>query len=338
MQFGLKVYAGYGRGSYTNMASVKARFPGSKYVSVSPYVTTGVDCLDVEPGDAVPADAPAFVRGWTPVNTTKPVIYANAYSMPSVVSSLSKAGIARSQYFLWVAEWDQSPHIPGGYDAKQYWSTSGYDADSFNDYMFGPPVALWPLKMGESGPQVTALQALLNQLAKPIGLKAPLTVDGVFGQATKNAVVLAQNKYGKPPTENAGEVNEAYYTGLEHQLVKPSPNRPPIVIPAPAHVCAPVTGLKLTGEGPHSYKIEFHYPKQGSTPAASFEIATCAGSHLGKEVKSYPRSVKYTHNGIYAGQYGGVNTKASSYIVAVRAKAANGSLASEWSTVKLPKI
>jgi peptidoglycan hydrolase-like protein with peptidoglycan-binding domain len=337
MNRGLSVYAGYGRGTYTNMQAVKQRFPGAKYLSVSPYVTVGVDCLDVEPGDAVPADCPAFVRGWTKVNTVKPVIYANASSMPSVISNLSKAGIARSQYFLWVAEWDHNTAIPSQYDAKQYWSTSGYDADSFNDYMFtGTPADAWPLKSGEAGPQVTALQTLLNQLAPKIGLKPALTVDGVFGPATLAAVQLAQKKFGYGPPTTFGEVTEAYYTGLEHQLTGRTP--PPVVLPVSNEVCQPVTRLRLTAEGPHSYRIEFTYPKQGATKAAKFQVETAMGSHLGKQVKSYPRTIACKGTGVYGGQYGGVDTKSSDYIVCVRALAASGHLASEWTSVKLPRL
>jgi len=299
----------------------------------------GVDCLDVEPGDANPSNAPAFVHGWTPVNTNKPVIYANGYNMSAIVSSLSKAGIARSAYYLWLADWDGAPSLPGGYDAKQYQSTSGFDADVFADYMFtAPPAAIWPLQLGSVGPMVTALQTLLNQLSKQIGLATPLTVDGIFGANTQMAVLLAQRKYGTPPGELPGQVTEVYYNGLEHQLQSPPPSGPPIIVPVDHGICAPVTGLKLTGEGPHSYKIEFTYAKQGKEPAASFEIATCAGSHLGKIVPTYPRSIKFEATGTYGGQYGGVNTKTGPYIVAVRALAANGKQASEWSTVKLPKL
>lgn len=343
MNSGLSVYAGYGRGTYANMSAVEARFPGKKYLSVSPYVTVGVDCLDVEPGDAGPGDCAAFVRGWTPVNTVKPVIYANASTMGAVVSDLSGAGIARSSYFLWVAEWDYSSAIPSGFDAKQYASTSGYDSDAFSDYMFHAvaPVPVWPLKNGDASPQVTALQTLLNQLASKIGLKPALQVDGVYGHATLAAVQLAQLKFGYGPPTTFGEITEAYYAGLEHQLVsKPvaPPTKPPIIIPVSHEVCAPVTKLRLTGEGPHSYRIEFAYPKQGAAPAAKFQVATSAGSHLGKQVSSYPRSIAFKGTGVYSGQYGGVNTKAGAYIIAVRAIAESGHQASEWTSVKLPKL
>lgn len=331
MQRGLDVYSGYARGTYTDMREIESRFPGAKYLSISPYVTTGVDCLDIEPGNAGAASAPAFVRGWHPVNTTKPVIYADGHDMVDIKADLAKAGIARSQYFLWLANPDLDPTVPAGYDAKQYAWTSGYDSDSFNDYMFGAPAPVWPLKNGSAGPMVTALQTLLNQLAPKIGLKTALGVDGVFGPATQAAVELAQRKYGYAPPTVLGQVPEAYYTGLEHQLAR----KPPIVIPT--GTCLPVTKLRITGEGPHSYRIEFEYPKQGHVPAAKFQVSTSAGSHLGKLVPSYPRSIDYLYTGTYSGQYGGVNTKTTGYIVAVRALAANGHQSSGWVTVKLPK-
>jgi peptidoglycan hydrolase-like protein with peptidoglycan-binding domain len=315
------------------MTAIETRFPGAKYVSISPYMTTGVDCLDIEPGNAGPSAAPAFVRSWIPVNTDKPVIYADGHDMPDIKTALSKAGIARSQYYLWLANPNGDSTVPAGYDAIQYQWTSGYDADSFNDYMFATPKSVWPLKQGSVNAQVTALQTLLNQLAPKIGLKKPIGVDGDFGAETLAAVELAQRRFGYAPPTVFGEVTEAYYTGLEHN----ASNKPPIVIPTSHDVCAPVTKLTITGEGPHSYRIQWEYPKQGKVPAGSFQIATSSGSHLGKEVPSYPRSVDFKYTGTYSGQYGGVNTKTTGYIIAVRTLAANGHQASEWTTVKLPK-
>src|SRR5438876_4893595 len=163
MHSGLDVYCGYDsgapgyrNGSFSNMAAIRARFPGKRYLSV------GYDCIDVEPGLASPGEAPAFVRNWTRHNTAKPVVYANASQMPSVKSALNAAGIPRDHYFLWLAEWDGNPAIPFGYDGKQYASTQGYDSDSFWDYVFTgatPPAPnSWPLQQGSAGPAVTSLQ------------------------------------------------------------------------------------------------------------------------------------------------------------------------------------
>lgn len=135
MQKGNDVYAGYGLlSSFADMVAIKALFPGKKYVEITPRVGPG-DCLDIETGDAVPADAPLFIAQWHKVNTVRPVIYANASTMPEVKTAL--ASVPRTSYFLWVAQWDGNPAIPAGYDAKQYASTNGYDSDTFD-------LAMWP--------------------------------------------------------------------------------------------------------------------------------------------------------------------------------------------------
>ena len=335
MQNGKSVYAGYGLGSFTNMGSVESRFPGKRYVSISPRVASGVDCLDIETGDAVPSDGPAFVHDWHQVNTNKPVLYANASTMPAVKSHLASAGLTGRAY-LWVAEWDGSPSIPGGYDAKQYGSTSGYDADSFYDYMFGPvtPVTPFPLQQGSSSPEVKNVQSWLNKVATQIGLTVPLVADGSFGAATKTAVELFQARYGKPVALPSGTVNAAYYVGIEH-TASGSSGPPPV---APENLlCAPVTGLKLDAEGPHSYRIEFSYAKQGVVPAAKFEVAACVGSHLGPLAGTYPRTVTYVATGKYTQQFGGIDTRSGAHLIAVRALSADGHHASPWETVLLPK-
>ena len=332
MQAGKDVYAGYGRGTFTNISSVEADFPGKKYVSISPYVTTGVDCLDIETGDAVPSDAPAFVHSWVRVNTTKPLLYANGSTMPYVENALNAAGIPRVNYGLWVAAWDNDPVIPGGFDAIQYASTYNYDADSFDSSLFvpTPPPALWPMLPGVSGNQVKSLQAVLNKLSKKIHLNPLLVVDGNYGPKTVAAVELAQHVFGKPTTLVAGTVDQAYFIGLEHQ-VSGTP-----VPPKQSPLCLPVNDLKLLAEGDHSFRIDFRYIS-GATVPDHFEVAVCQGSHLGKVITTYPRSIQYRASGVYDEQFGGINDKATNYIVAVRAIAPGNKLASTWQTVLLPK-
>lgn len=138
MQRGLAVYCGYAsgapgyrRGSYSNMSGIKARFPGKLYLCV------GTDCIDIETGLAFPSEGPGFVRQWKKDNTNKPVLYANASTMPAVKSALVSAGIPRSAYYLWVAEWNGGG-IPSGYDAIQNGSNNSFDSDLFQSYMFDP--------------------------------------------------------------------------------------------------------------------------------------------------------------------------------------------------------
>jgi hypothetical protein len=169
MSPGLDVYCGYDAGApgyrnggYSNMAAIRARFPGKKYVSV------GYDAIDIEPGLASPSAAPGFVRGWTRHNTVKPVVYASRSQMGACQSYLNGAGIHRSSYFLWVAEWDGNPAIPAGYDAKQYASHPTEDQDSFEDYMFAattPPAPTFSVTPSKLHRTVTLRWAAI---AKPV--------------------------------------------------------------------------------------------------------------------------------------------------------------------------
>lgn len=334
MQNGKDVYAGYGGFShFSNMGSIKARFPGRKYLVFDTHVSQ-VDAYDVEPGGGSASQAPAFFRQWKKVNLNKPGFYASRSQIGSVQSALSGAGISRDKYYLIVAQWDGSSFIGAGFDGKQYASTSGYDSDSFQSYMWDgtvtPPVPAFPLQQGSTDTaDVTTLQVNLNKWAVVLGIKPPLAVDGQFGPATAAAVTKAQQHFGQRGIP-AGECTLSIFDAL-----KAAPGTVPPVLVGP--VCAPVSNLKLVGEGPHSFRIDFKYVP-GVTPADKFEVAVCQGSHLGPVISKYPRYVDFIASGDYNEAYGGVDTHASSYIIAVRAIATDGHHTSPWETVQLPKV
>jgi hypothetical protein len=333
MQNGQDVYAGYGGFShFSNMGSIEARFPGRKYLVFDTHVSQ-VDVYDVEPGGGSASKAPAFYRQWKPVNLNKPGFYADRSDMPSVQGALSAAGISRDKYYLIVAQWDGSPSIPSGYDGKQYGSTSGYDSDALQSYMWGgaptPPVPAFPLQQGS--PDTADVITLQKNLVtwKFTTVPAATFVDGQYGPSTAAAVTKAQIHFGQRGIP-AGECTKSVFDAL-----KAAPGTPPPVLVGP--VCAPVSQLKLVGEGPHSFRIDFKYVP-GVTPAQKFEVAVCQGSHLGPVIPSYPRYVNFIASGDYNESYGGVDTHANSYIVAVRAIAVDGHHTSPWSTVQLPKV
>lgn len=59
---GFDVYGGYDDGSYSNIAAIKALHPNKPVVCFTVFARDNFgDCLDVEAGDATPAQAP----GWT---------------------------------------------------------------------------------------------------------------------------------------------------------------------------------------------------------------------------------------------------------------------------------
>ena len=90
--------------------------------------------LDVEPGDATPAQAP----GWATMRRNAgadPTVYCNESTWPTVRAAFTLAGVAQPHY--WIAHYDGDPAIPAGAIAKQYQNTAGYDLSSVSDFWPG---------------------------------------------------------------------------------------------------------------------------------------------------------------------------------------------------------
>jgi hypothetical protein len=234
MQRGLDVYCGYDsgapgyrRGSFSNMGAIKARFPGKKYLSV------GKDCIDIEPGLASPSEAPAFQREWRRENTDKPVYYANGSQMPEVKAYLNSAGIPRSAYYLWIARWNGGG-IPAGYDGIQNGSTSGFDSDLFEDYMFtghgGPvpgPSLPGTVRQGSSGKDVVTLRIRLNIYGAMLQHDADGGTDK-FGPLVKQAAEAFQKVNG---LSQDGVVGPVTWTALLSSTAKHITTKIPTTIP-----------------------------------------------------------------------------------------------------------
>lgn len=81
---------------------------------------------------------------------------------------------------------------------------------------WSPPNALAP---GDSGEKVRLLQYMLSVLSSHIPTIPPLSVDGIYGQATRAAVLAAQRRFGLPETGTVGPQtwDEIYaqYSGIE---------------------------------------------------------------------------------------------------------------------------
>ena len=76
-----------------------------------------------------------------------------------------------------------------------------------------------PIRRGDTGVKVEHLQYMLSVLSAYIQEIPPLTVDGIFGAATENAVLAAQRRFGLPQTGvvNAETWDEIYdqFSGIE---------------------------------------------------------------------------------------------------------------------------
>ena len=86
---------------------------------------------------------------------------------------------------------------------------------------WSPPGGLQP---GDSGEKVRLLQYMLSVLSEFIPGIPSVTVDGVYGSATRAAVLAAQRRFGLPETGTVGTQtwNEIYdqYSGIENTALR----------------------------------------------------------------------------------------------------------------------
>lgn len=80
------------------------------------------------------------------------------------------------------------------------------------------------LQVGDSGEKVRLLQYMLSVLSSYIPSIPPVTVDGIYGQATRAAVLAAQRRFGLPETGTVGAQtwDEIYdqYSGIENTTLR----------------------------------------------------------------------------------------------------------------------
>jgi hypothetical protein len=119
-----------------------ARFPDAVTVTIVKKASTNAgDVLDVEPGDATPAEAPGWVRMRRAAGAD-PTVYMNASTWPMVRQEFVRQNVAPPHY--WVAKYDGSPTWAAGWAdlgcvAKQYLGdvAPGIDVSSVADFWPG---------------------------------------------------------------------------------------------------------------------------------------------------------------------------------------------------------
>lgn len=92
---------------------------------------------------------------------------------------------------------------------------------------WSPPGGLQP---GDTGEKVRLLQYMLSVLSEYIPQVPPVTVDGIYGSATRAAVLAAQRRFRLPETGTVGTQtwNEIYnqYSGIENTTLRNSETFP----------------------------------------------------------------------------------------------------------------
>jgi hypothetical protein len=122
------------------------RFPHAHRLSIAVNASEDADCLDVETGDATPAEAPAWFHRQIKLGKKLPCLYANTSTMPAVITALAAAGIQRNQYRVWTAHYTGVPHIEPGSDATQWYDKAlgrNLDISWCKDTFFGGASDTW---------------------------------------------------------------------------------------------------------------------------------------------------------------------------------------------------
>lgn len=137
--------AGYVNGRWPSSAGILKRFPNLPHVSITVNSTGNAMCLDVEPGDATPADVPAWLDRQYARGLTKPVIYCGNGDIAEV-----RRLCGPRPFWWWSANWTRVAHIDPGADATQ-WDDKGPNgegvdqsqiSDAFYASLPGAPMAL----------------------------------------------------------------------------------------------------------------------------------------------------------------------------------------------------
>jgi hypothetical protein len=131
-------YCFYSAGGFANGTASKADHPGKLYMGITPTVSdiAGADTLDIENGDATNEDAVTFVKTAKPPNLNLPTLYTSESNVNALMNVLATAGVKRSEYYLFQADWNDKDSIPAGVDIAQYENTVPYDKDVAYAYVF----------------------------------------------------------------------------------------------------------------------------------------------------------------------------------------------------------
>ena len=118
------------------------------------------------------------------------------------------------------------------------------------------------LQTGDTGDKVRQLQYMLSVLSAYIPEMPPVSVDGIFGQATRAAVLAAQRRFRLPETGVVGEAtwDEIYdqFSGIENTTLRSGetfPRTPETT--APASTVRPVGNFRRNGASANAQRANY---------------------------------------------------------------------------------
>lgn len=105
--------AGYTSGRWPTYNALIRRWPHAQHLSIAVDAAHDAECLDIENGDATPADAPSWFKRQRARGESKPKLYGSLSAIPEIESEMERTGIHRGEYAVWSAHYTGVPHICG---------------------------------------------------------------------------------------------------------------------------------------------------------------------------------------------------------------------------------
>jgi hypothetical protein len=127
--------AGYIDGTWPDYTALTLRWPNAVHISIAANPADDARCLDVETGDATPAQAPGWTVRQRQAGNPYPWVYCNESTWAEVVYEFAQQKVPAPLY--WIAQYDGIPVVPPGAIAKQHTNTAGYDQSAVADYVPG---------------------------------------------------------------------------------------------------------------------------------------------------------------------------------------------------------
>jgi len=216
--------AGYLNGRYAWSQEDWALFPHATHVEITVSNRNMGDVLDVEQGDATPAEAEGWIAMRKAAGYWMPTIYCSLAVAPAVRVGTGKYVLGKD-YSIWIADYDGSTaSVYPMSVAKQYKDTSAYDVSVVYDSGWphrkapapalpvAPAQAAWPsgvtLREGGTGAAVRVMQQALHDSGQ-YGARGLEPIDGQFGAATLSAVRNYQQDRGLTVDGIAGPATRA---------------------------------------------------------------------------------------------------------------------------------
>jgi hypothetical protein len=121
---GMDAVAGYVGGDFTTWPALVKRYPHLPALSIAVNASQDAQCLDVEKGDATPADVPGWLDRQARLHPGRtPILYTSASQIAAV-----RAAAGRRRYLLWSAHYGDGEHICGSCQFPKA------DATQFDDH------------------------------------------------------------------------------------------------------------------------------------------------------------------------------------------------------------